>query len=159
MLLDESKLEEKDFKYTYTEILNQADTWLEVYNLYEKRKNVIENFLKKVGKDCKVIFTGAGTSEYVGNIALDYLKTHGEFEFESVATTDLVSAPYLHFKKNQKTLLVSFARSGNSPESLAAVKLGKQIVDDFYNLPITCAKEGKLAQALKDDENSYVFLQ
>lgn len=159
MLLDESKLEEKDFKYTYTEILNQADTWLEVYNLYEKRKNDIENFLKKVGKDCKVIFTGAGTSEYVGNIALDYLKTHGEFEFESVATTDLVSAPYLHFEKNQKTLLISFARSGNSPESLAAVKLGKQIVDDFYNLPITCAKEGKLAQALKDDENSYVFLE
>lgn len=159
MLLDESKLEEKDFKYTYTEILNQADTWLEVYNLYEKRKNDIENFLKKVGKDCKVIFTGAGTSEYVGNIALDYLKTHGEFEFESVATTDLVSAPYLHFEKNQKILLVSFARSGNSPESLAAVKLGKQIVDDFYNLSITCAKEGKLAQALKDDENSYVFLE
>ena len=87
------------------------------------------------------------------------MKTHGEFEFESVATTDLVSAPYLHFEKNQKTLLVSFARSGNSPESLAAVKLGKQIVDDFYNLPITCAKEGKLAQALKDDENSYVFLE
>ena len=159
MLLDESKLKEKDFKYTYTEILNQADTWLEVYNLYEKRKNDIENFLKKVGKDCKVIFTGAGTSEYVGNIALDYLKTHGEFEFESVATTDLVSAPYLHFEKNHKTLLVSFARSGNSPESLAAVKLGKEIVDDFYNLPITCAKEGKLAQALKDDENSYVFLE
>lgn len=159
MLLDESKLEEKDFKYTYTEILNQADTWLEVYNLYEKRKNDIENFLKKVGKDCKVIFTGAGTSEYVGNIALDYLKTHGEFEFESVATTDLVSAPYLHFEKDQKTLLVSFARSGNSPESLAAVKLGKKLVDDFYNLPITCAKEGKLAQALKDDENSYVFLE
>lgn len=159
MLLDESKLEEKDFKYTYTEILNQADTWLEVYNLYEKRKNDIENFLKKVGKDCKVIFTGAGTSEYVGNIALDYLKTHGEFEFESVATTDLVSSPYLHFEKNQKTLLVSFARSGNSPESLAAVKLGKKLVDDFYNLPITCAKEGKLAQALKDDENSYVFLE
>lgn len=159
MLLDESKLEEKDFKYTYTEILNQADTWLEVYNLYEKRKNDIEKFLKKVGKDCKVIFTGAGTSEYVGNIALDYLKTHGEFEFESVATTDLVSAPYLHFEKNQKTLLVSFARSGNSPESLAAVKLGKKLVDDFYNLPITCAKEGKLAQALKDDENSYVFLE
>lgn len=159
MLLDESKLEEKDFKYTYTEILNQADTWLEVYDLYEKRKNDIEKFLKKVGKDCKVIFTGAGTSEYVGNIALDYLKTHGEFKFESVATTDLVSAPYLHFEKNQKTLLVSFARSGNSPESLAAVKLGKQIVDDFYNLPITCAKEGKLAQALKDDENSYVFLE
>lgn len=159
MLLDKSKLEEKDFKNTYTEILNQADTWLDVYNLYEERKDDIEKFLKSLGKDCKVIFTGAGTSEYVGNVALDYLKTHGDFVFESVATTDLVASPYLHFQKDQKTLLVSFARSGNSPESLAAVRLGQQLVDDFYNLPITCAKDGELAKGLYDDKKSYVFLE
>lgn len=158
MLLDVNKLEERDFKNTYTEIFAQADTWEEVYGLYEERKAEIEKFLASFDKDTKVIFTGAGTSEYVGNIAQDYLKTHGDFDFESIATTDLVSAPYLHFKKNQKTLLVSFARSGNSPESLAAVKLGEQIVDDFYNLPITCAHDGKLAVNLKDDKNSYVFL-
>lgn len=158
MLLDVNKLEEKDFKNTYTEIFAQADTWEEVYGLYEERKADIEKFLANFDKDTKVIFTGAGTSEYVGNIAQDYLKTHGDFNFESVATTDLVSAPYLHFQKDVKTLLVSFARSGNSPESLAAVKLGEQIVDDFYNLPITCAHDGKLAANLKDDPNSYVFL-
>lgn len=158
MLLDVNKLEEKDFKNTYTEIFAQADTWEEVYGLYEERKADIEKFLANFDKDTKVIFTGAGTSEYVGNIAQDYLKTHGDSNFESVATTDLVSAPYLHFQKDVKTLLVSFARSGNSPESLAAVKLGEQIVDDFYNLPITCAHDGKLAVNLKDDPNSYVFL-
>lgn len=158
MLLDVNKLEERDFKNTYTEIFAQADTWEEVYGLYEERKADVEKFLANFDKDTKVIFTGAGTSEYVGNIAQDYLKTHGDFDFESIATTDLVSAPYLHFKKDQKTLLVSFARSGNSPESLAAVKLGEQIVDDFYNLPITCAHDGKLAVNLKDDPNSYVFL-
>ena len=158
MLLDVNKLEERDFKNTYTEIFAQADTWEEVYGLYEERKAEIEKFLASFDKDTKVIFTGAGTSEYVGNIAQDYLKTHGDFDFESIATTDLVSAPYLYFKKDQKTLLVSFARSGNSPESLAAVKLGEQIVDDFYNLPITCAHDGKLAVNLKDDKNSYVFL-
>ena len=158
MLLDANKLEERDFKNTYTEIFAQADTWEEVYGLYEERKADIEKFLANFDKDTKVIFTGAGTSEYVGNIAQDYLKTHGDFDFESIATTDLVSAPYLHFKKDQKTLLVSFARSGNSPESLAAVKLGEQIVYDFYNLPITCAHDGKLAVNLKDDPNSYVFL-
>ena len=158
MLLDVNKLEERDFKNTYTEIFAQADTWEEVYGLYEERKAEVGEFLASFDKDTKVIFTGAGTSEYVGNIAQDYLKTHGDFDFESIATTDIVSAPYLHFKKNQKTLLVSFARSGNSPESLAAVKLGEQIVDDFYNLPITCAHDGKLAVNLKDDKNSYVFL-
>ena len=157
MLLDKTKLEERDFKNTYTEIFAQADTWLEIYRIYEERKADIENFLAEL-KGAKVIFTGAGTSEYVGNIATDYLKSHGDFEFESIATTDLVSAPYLHFKKDRKTLLVSFARSGNSPESLAAVKLGRQLVDDFYNLPITCAENGKLAAGLKEDPKSYVFL-
>lgn len=158
MLLDVNKLEEKDFKNTYTEIFAQADTWEEVYGLYEERKSEIEKFLSNFDKDTKVIFTGAGTSEYVGNIACEYLKTHGDLEFESIATTDLVSAPYLHFKKDVKTVLVSFARSGNSPESIAAVKLGDQMVDDFYNLAITCAHDGKLAVDLKDDPNSYVFL-
>ncbi|MCW6678597.1 tagatose-6-phosphate ketose isomerase, partial [Anaerococcus sp. NML200574] len=89
MLLDKTKLEERDFKNTYTEIFAQADTWLEIYRLYEERKADIENFLSKL-KGAKVIFTGAGTSEYVGNIATDYLKSHGDFEFESIATTDLV---------------------------------------------------------------------
>ena len=158
MLLDKAKFEERDFKNTYTEIFAQADTWLEVYKLYEERKDDIENFLERIGNDVKVIFTGAGTSEYVGNIATDYLKTHGDFEFESIATTDLVSAPYLHFEKDRKTILVSFARSGNSPESIAAVKLGQEIVDDFYNLPITCAKDGKLALNFAEDTKSYVFL-
>ncbi|MDO5048205.1 MAG: SIS domain-containing protein [Anaerococcus sp.] len=159
MLLDVNKLEERDFNHTYREIHNQADTWLDVYGLYEEREADIDKFLEKIGKDVKVIFTGAGTSEYVGNVLVDHLKTHGDLDFESIATTDLVSAPYLYFKKEQKTLLVSFARSGNSPESLAAVKLGQDLVDDFYNLPITCAKDGKLAQGLKDDPNSYVFLE
>ena len=158
MLLDVNKLEEKDFKNTYTEIFAQADTWEEVFGLYEERKSEIEKFLSNFDKDTKIIFTGAGTSEYVGNIACEYLKTHGNFNFESVATTDLVSAPYLHFEKDVKTLLISFARSGNSPESIAAVNLGDQIVDDFYNLAITCAHDGKLAVDLKDDPNSYVFL-
>lgn len=144
---------------TYKEIFQQADVREKVYGLYEERKEGIEAFLKGLGSEVKVIFTGAGTSEYVGNVASEYLKSLGTYDFESVATTDLVSCPYLHFKKDQKTLLVSFARSGNSPESLAAVGLGEQIVDDFYNLAITCAKDGKLAQKLEGDERAYVFLE
>ena len=119
----------------------------------------IDAFLEKLPEGTKVIFTGAGTSEYVGNIASEYLKTSDKYIFESIATTDLVSNPYLHFEKNNPTLLVSFARSGNSPESLAAVELGEQLVNDFYNLAITCAPEGKLALKLKDDNNSYVFIE
>lgn len=159
MYLDLDYIEKNDAQNTYNEIFHQAEKWREVYTLYEQRKEKIEEFLEKVGSDVKIIFTGAGTSEYVGNILNEYLKSLGTYNFSSIATTDLVSCPYLHFKKNQKTLLVSFARSGNSPESLAAVKLGEQIVDDFYNMAITCAPDGKLALKLKDDEKSFVFIE
>lgn len=159
MYLDLDYIEKNDAYNTYYEIFQQAEKWREVYRLYEQRKEKIEEFLAKVGSDVKIIFTGAGTSEYVGNILNEYLKSLGTYNFSSIATTDLVSCPYLHFAKNQKTLLVSFARSGNSPESLAAVKLGEQIVDDFYNMAITCAPDGKLALKLKDDDKSFVFIE
>ena len=159
MYLDLDYIEKNDAHNTYYEIFQQAEKWREVYALYEQRKEKIEEFLAKVGSDVKIIFTGAGTSEYVGNILNEYLKSLGTYDFSSIATTDLVSTPYLHFKKDQKTLLVSFARSGNSPESLAAVKLGEQIVDDFYNMALTCAPDGKLALKLKDDDKSFVFIE
>ena len=159
MLLKKDSIKENDAINTYTEIFSQKDVWNKVYGLYEERKINIDAFLEKLPEGTKVIFTGAGTSEYVGNIASEYLKTSDKYIFESIATTDLVSNPYLHFEKNNPTLLVSFARSGNSPESLAAVELGEQLVNDFYNLAITCAPEGKLALKLKDDNNSYVFIE
>lgn len=159
MYLDLDYIEKNDAHNTYYEIFQQAEKWKEVYELYEQRKEKIEEFLAKVGSDVKIIFTGAGTSEYVGNILNEYLKSLGTYDFSSIPTTDLVSAPYLHFKKDQKILLVSFARSGNSPESLAAVNLGEQIVDDFYNMALTCAPDGKLALKLKDDDKSFVFIE
>ena len=159
MYLDLDYIKNNDANNTYSEIFSQGEKWLKVYDLYEERKAKIDEFLAKLGDDVRVIFTGAGTSEYVGNIASEYLKNNGKYQFESIATTDLVSTPYLHFNKNQKTLLVSFARSGNSPESLAAVELGEQIVDDFYNLALTCAPDGKLALKLADDEKSFVFIE
>lgn len=159
MYLDLDYIKNNDAYNTYSEIFSQGEKWLKVYDLYEERKAKIDEFLAKLGEDVRVIFTGAGTSEYVGNVASEYLKNNGKYQFESIATTDLVSAPYLHFSKNQKTLLVSFARSGNSPESLAAVELGEQIVDDFYNLALTCAPDGKLALKLADDEKSFVFIE
>lgn len=39
---------------------------------------------------------------------------------EAIATTDIVSAPTLHLKRDVPTVLFSFDRSGSSPESMAA---------------------------------------
>jgi tagatose-6-phosphate ketose/aldose isomerase len=81
-----------------------------------------------------------------------------DYLFESIATTDIVAAPEQVLFADEPTLLVSFARSGNSPESLAAVKIVDQFVADSYHLTITCAVDGSLAQQAAADETSYLLL-
>ena len=106
--------------------------------------------------------TGAGTSAYVGDTLVPYLQeVHDErhWNFQSIATTDIVAHPQTYLKKEVATVLVSFARSGNSPESVATVELAQQLVEDLYQITITCAEEGKLAQQAHGDERNLLLLQ
>ncbi|MDO5718751.1 MAG: SIS domain-containing protein [Tissierellia bacterium] len=144
---------------TLREIYQQPELWKDTFNIYRETGKEIDEFIKEIKskhEKIRIIFTGAGTSEYVGNVLVDYLNSK-ENIFESIATTNLVSNPNLYFDKTA-TILISFARSGNSPESLAAVNLADKLVDDIYHIAITCAKEGKLAVKLQDRENAKVVL-
>lgn len=145
-----------EFKHeTIKEIRQQEDLWKGLLNSLDSKKEEISNFLKSINlQERKVIFTGAGTSEFVGNTLLPSLKGN----YYSVATTDIVENPEIYFGKDEKILLVSFARSGNSPESIAAVNLADQLVNDIAHLVITCSKEGELAKQSLDKKNAYVWL-
>jgi tagatose-6-phosphate ketose/aldose isomerase len=55
-------------------------------------------------------------------------------------------------------LLVSFARSGNSPESTAAVTLAEQGVPDCHHLIVTCNGEGDLYRHGQRLRNAQVVL-
>ncbi|WP_066258260.1 SIS domain-containing protein [Neobacillus drentensis] len=149
---------------TTAEIKQQPDLWDETYSLYTKKRVEIQAFLQKLEElheRIRVIFTGAGTSAYVGDTITPYLKgkvDERKWELLSVPTTTLVSNPYQFLKVDFPTLLVSFARSGNSPESVATVEIAEQMVTDFYQLTITCAKDGELAKRGTGDENNLVLL-
>lgn len=147
---------------TYTEIFNQGKLWDIAKKNYFDLKEDLDSFLKSIiskHEKVRVIFTGAGTSAYVGDIVAKYLNRyqHDKFIFTSIPTTDIVSNP----KENLldiPTILVSFARSGNSPESLQALKLADKLVNNLYHFAITCAEEGKLYLNLKDRENAFNIL-
>ncbi len=146
---------------TTAEIKQQPELWESTFGIYQENLSAIKEFVERarnLGEGCRtrVVFTGAGTSAYVGDTITPYLRSHGEkgsFEFASVATTDIVSDPYGSLDPEDPTVLVSFARSGNSPESLAAVNIARKIVKNLLLINITCAPEGKLAveSAGKDD--------
>ncbi|MFA9468694.1 MULTISPECIES: SIS domain-containing protein [unclassified Streptococcus] len=164
--LSKDKLEALGAEITTREIRQQPELWQEALELYTAAQEKITAFLDKVretspNKRVKVIFTGAGTSQYVGDTILPYLKANGDrsrYIFESVGTTDLVSVPFHHLFADETLLVVSFARSGNSPESVAAVELANQIVPNAFHLTITCAPEGQLAKRAEGDEHNCLLL-
>ena len=148
---------------TTAEIKQQPDLWRDAFNIYKENKEAVEAFLvdlKELGR-VSVVFAGAGTSDYVGDTVAPYLRHAGDtdaFDFKPIATTDIVSAPLDFLRPEDPTVLVSFARSGNSPESLAAVDVARKVVKNIKFLNITCAPEGKLAVESADDPNAYTIL-
>ncbi len=158
--LEISRLEDCSGLNTAKEIIQQPDTWREsVKNLIKNKieiKSFIDSFLSK--KEFRIILTGAGTSAFAGEVCEPYLTSLLNKRVEAIATTDLVASPKSYFIKDIPTLLVSFARSGNSPESVHAVNLASQLVDDLYQVVITCNENGKLAKNTVNDEKSLLLL-
>lgn len=159
------QLEEIGAVITTNEIKQQPELWNETLEIFNSHKEslmaFLEGFKKETTEKIRVIFTGAGTSAYVGDVVKPHLTRYGntsDFIFEAIPTTDIVSAPLNYFKEDSPTLLVSFARSGNSPESAATIDLANQVVKNVKHLIISCAPEGKLAVNAKDDKNSFVML-
>jgi tagatose-6-phosphate ketose/aldose isomerase len=95
----------------------------------------------------RVILTGAGTSAYIGQCLAPVLDRQLAARVDAVPTTDIVSCPHLHLDADQPLLLVSFGRSGNSPESIQAVMLAESLVKDVRHLVVTCNREGALTTA------------
>lgn len=158
--LEISRLEDCSGLNTAKEIIQQPDTWREsIKNLIKNKieiKSFIDSFLSK--KEFRIILTGAGTSAFAGEVCEPYLTSLLNKRVEAIATTDLVASPKSYFIKDIPTLLVSFARSGNSPESVHAVNLASQLVDDLYQIVITCNENGKLAKNTVNDEKSLLLL-
>lgn len=151
---------------TTREIKQQPELWEETLEIFKANQEKIKDFLAMVeksaeGKKVRVIFTGAGTSQYVGDTLVPYLSQKGDhehFQFESIGTTNIVAAPKEYLFEDETTLLVSFARSGNSPESVATVEIANHYIKNVFHLTVTCAPEGALAKAAKNDSRNLLLL-
>jgi tagatose-6-phosphate ketose/aldose isomerase len=149
----------KQAYWTAQEIYQQPVTWLKTLTMIEDQWDAIQKFIAPVvsASDYDVVFTGAGTSEFAGNVLYAALNRKYGYHVHSFATTDLVSSPRLYLAKDKPTLLISFGRSGNSPESVAAVKLADQVCEQLYHLVITCNEQGQLVEWSKAHARAYTI--
>ena len=115
------QLEKRGAGHTAREIAQQPAVWRETGEIVSSRREEVGAFLRPLLErpDLRVVLTGAGTSAFAGEILAPALSRRLGRRVDALATTDIVSNPVEHFAEDRPTLLVSFARSGNSPESKA----------------------------------------
>ena len=132
---------------TYKEIFQQPRVWLKTLEYIRANKDEIRAFTGKyLQEGYEIVLTGAGTSAYIGDALEPALYTTGFKGAKAIATTDIITNPEMYFDSGSKVLLVSFARSGNSPESVGAIKTVEKTAGKVAHIFITCNKDGHLAR-------------
>jgi tagatose-6-phosphate ketose/aldose isomerase len=156
----ESELERLGGLATAREIAQQPAMLRKTHEQLFARRESVERFVRPLieSPSTRVILAGAGTSSFIGECVAPYLAAKLPCRLEATPTTDLVCAPYLYFAAHAPTLLVSFGRSGNSPESIAAIELANALVRDVHHLAITCNREGALARQVEGSRSGMTLL-
>lgn len=146
--------------WTEEEIRQQPSCWIRSLSNIEKIRADIDGFLAPLlaKEDLRIVLTGAGTSAFIGDIIAPWLASHTGKNISAVPTTDLVTNPMDYLNPAHPLLLISFARSGNSPESVAAVELANQFVPECYHLSITCNEAGSLYKNAVNCDNAFALL-
>ncbi len=146
--------------YMAKEVSSQPKLWMETYESILDEKDAITSFLAGIYaiNNLQIILTGAGSSAFIGEILQSAFHKNTGILVKAIPTTDLVTHPGDFFEKATPTLMVSFARSGDSPESVATFELAEKLTDIIYHLVITCNPEGKLASMASKKSNAFTFL-
>ena len=154
----EARLAQHDDQWTAREIAQQPEMLRQTHALIAAQSADLAAFVEPfcANSDARIILTGAGTSAFIGDCLAPYLNHALAACVEAIATTDIVAAPQLFLTKDRPTLLVSFGRSGNSPESKAAIDLADRFITDVRHLIITCNSQGVLATMTRGDD--YVLI-
>lgn len=145
--------------FTIKEILQQPRVWNETFDLLRRLRQELREWLDRIGfnKDAELVFTGAGSSEFCANVAATIYLKAGYSRARSIPTTDLLSTPEYCLGARKK-LVVTFARSGDSPESEGAYKTVRKYCPGSSHLVITCNKEGALAKVASAPEDYVLAL-
>jgi tagatose-6-phosphate ketose/aldose isomerase len=134
--------------WTRREILQQPATLRATQAMLMATRDAIDAFVAPLlaQKDLRIMLCGAGTSAFIGECLAPWLTATLGRPVEAVATTDIVGAPHLCLDAARPTLMVSFGRSGSSPESITAVDLADAWLASVHHLVITCNAEGALSK-------------
>ena len=145
-LFGRSETEQKRLGYFHTlkEICQQPWTWLRTCDRMIASRDDLK--LNVAGIQ-SLALTGSGSSEYAAECVCRPLQNELGICTESISGGSLLMYGGKALPPGRPGLLISLARSGDSPESSGAVELLLGTEPEFRHLVVTCNDQGSLARA------------
>jgi tagatose-6-phosphate ketose/aldose isomerase len=135
------------YRHTIREICQQPATWPAT----AQALRVFREELAEVVSGCqRIVLTGSGSSQYAGECAAPALRKDLRRPVEVQGGGELLLCPSASVA-DEPTLVVSLARSGESPESAAVVRTLLETEPRTIHLILTCNANGKLAREFAGD--------
>lgn len=137
----------RGYGHTLREIAQQPVTWIETAARMRGLRSLIEECLAGVSA---VVLTGSGSSVYAAECVAPSLQRVLGVPVSAVPAGLILTHPESCLPPKGAFLVVSLARSGNSPESRAVVDFLLEERTQARHLFITCNREGALATSYRD---------
>ncbi len=153
--LPDAEKQARGLVHTPSEIAVQPHVWRQtvqtVRGLLGKKGDLFQALLGTSEPPMGVLMVGAGSSYYAAEYAANLLLAKSGLGARAIPTTDLVtSGPPARGLDYPGVVLVSLARSGNSPESLETVRMVRRAASTVLHLGIVCNPAGALVTELDD---------
>ncbi len=137
--------EDTGHTHTLEEILQQPSTWRATARQLVSALPQLTRHLHGVSS---VILTGSGSSEYAGDCCRAFLQRRLGLTVQVVGSGTILTNGTDLFPTSRPAVMISFARSGDSPESVAALEAAAEL----RQLVVTCNANGRLALRAAQDE-------
>jgi tagatose-6-phosphate ketose/aldose isomerase len=142
----------RGFHHTLREIYQQPLTWEATAAGLADRAGGLEALLRQSGAfdgTAVIVLTGSGSSLFAAECLTMTLQSSLRLPVQAIASGMLLTNSAIAFPV--PSLLVSFARSGNSPESVEVIDLFLSDYPRCNHLVITCCRDGRLAVKYQND--------
>jgi tagatose-6-phosphate ketose/aldose isomerase len=142
---------------TLREILQQPATWQGTADLLCQPQLREQLQAALVPRPNHIVLTGSGSSMYIGECLAPSLQLGLGIPTQAIAAGSLLT----HWRSVLPPgagLLISLARSGDSPESSGVVDRLLADAPDYRHLVITCNANGKLATSYRNDPRVTVLV-
>ena len=146
--------------YTLEEIKQQPKLWEKIYYLIKSKREEIDNFLNPILEKgiTRILLVGAGASAYVGDTLSPYLSDKLKLPVFSLEASEIINNPYSYLKDLSDILVISYSRSGNTPEISDALNICHKLLTNSYFLIMTSNNESTLVKNSLNKPNCFNFL-